>query len=230
MNTTWMSGHGLRVALTGLVMASAVISATSYDVMAKSSPNATSVAVSTLHDSAELASWARRARDPIALIAAARLRLSVDVTEGAGRLTVPAKADAGPPPDIFEADGLLRDAARLAEGDKVVLALIADARSVQSRGVVTGPIRHRDAVRPQDIDHFKAVRFQAQREAAVYIQGDGKTDLDLKIMDEFGNVVCEQTGYSDRELCRWTPRFDGEFTIQVINVGRDSNTYWLTTN
>ncbi|WP_376988147.1 hypothetical protein [Bosea sp. R86505] len=216
--------------LIGVVTLPSVSLAASPNAEAKPASTEASAAVSTLHASAELATWARRTRDPVALVAAAKLRLTVGVKEGLGRLAGSAKPSTRQPVDMFEAEVLLRDATVLADGDKVLTALIADVRSAQARGVVSGPIRHRDEIRPQDTDNFKAVRFEAQREAAVYIQGDGKTDLDLKVVDEFGNTVCEQTGYSDRELCRWTPRFEGEFTIHIVNNGHAGNIYWLVTN
>jgi hypothetical protein len=66
--------------------------------------------------------------------------------------------------------------------------------------------------------------------AIVTVQGDGDTDLDLYVYDEFGNRVAADEGPTDHCSVIWTPRWTGTFTIKVVNRGALSNRYRLRTN
>ena len=55
-------------------------------------------------------------------------------------------------------------------------------------------------------------------------------DLDLLVYDENDHLVCRSTGSSDREYCRWWPRWTGPFRIEIQNLGTVANLYRVATN
>jgi hypothetical protein len=81
-------------------------------------------------------------------------------------------------------------------------------------------------VLPRDTDRFTAV-FQGGQTAIVVVKGDGDTDLDLYIFDEYGNKITEDSDYTDECVVRFTPRWTGQFTIAVVNRGNVYNEYTL---
>jgi len=72
--------------------------------------------------------------------------------------------------------------------------------------------------------------FYGGETARVIVRGDGDSDLDLFIYDEFGNLVAKDDDDTDYCVCTWVPRRTGRFTIRVVNVGRAANLYCITTN
>ena len=58
----------------------------------------------------------------------------------------------------------------------------------------------------------------------------GDTDVDLVVYDSNGNRICSSTRGGDREYCRWTPAWTGEFTVRVSNYGRVYNAVTMVTN
>lgn len=78
-----------------------------------------------------------------------------------------------------------------------------------------------------DIYH---IYFYGGELAEVLVIGDGDTDLDLVVYDEFGNVVASDLDFSDICLAQWVPAYTAEFRIEVTNHGSVYNVYDLTTN
>ena len=72
--------------------------------------------------------------------------------------------------------------------------------------------------------------FRAGQPARVDVIGDGDTDLDLYIYDQFGNIVASDTDYSDRCVAIWTPIWTGVFRLKIVNRGDVFNRYTLRTN
>ena len=72
--------------------------------------------------------------------------------------------------------------------------------------------------------------FSGAQLAEAGIVGDGSSDLDLIVYDENDHLVCRSTGISDREYCRWWPRWTGPFRIEIQNLGAVANLYRLATN
>jgi hypothetical protein len=72
--------------------------------------------------------------------------------------------------------------------------------------------------------------FRGGELAVVSIAGDGDTDLDLFVYDQFGNLVVQGIGLTDRETVSWTPFATGTYRIVVRNLGGVWNRYSLSTN
>src|SRR5271166_5526750 len=62
------------------------------------------------------------------------------------------------------------------------------------------------------------------------LAGDGSSDLDLLVYDENDHLVCRSASSSDREYCRWWPRWTGPFRIEIQNLGAVANLYRVATN
>ena len=92
-----------------------------------------------------------------------------------------------------------------------------------------GPQSGRDTVRAHGTDVYE-IQFAGGRLAEVLLSGDGDTDLDLFVYDEYGNEVCSDVSFDDQEYCSWRPRWTGFFTIEIENLGGVYNVYTLTTN
>jgi hypothetical protein len=50
------------------------------------------------------------------------------------------------------------------------------------------------------------------------------------VFDESGNRICVADSPGDDEICRWTPRWTGEFRIEVRNLGGVYNRYRIMHN
>jgi hypothetical protein len=71
----------------------------------------------------------------------------------------------------------------------------------------------------------RAFTYQADRGEVfrVEISGDGTTDVDLRVKNEYGRTVCNRDGTTDDEVCRIRASRSGEYTIEVDNMGASSN-------
>jgi hypothetical protein len=66
--------------------------------------------------------------------------------------------------------------------------------------------------------------------AEVAVVGDGDSDLDLYVYDEFGNQIVADRLPSDVCYVSWVPRWTGRFTIVVTNLGSIYNRFTIQTN
>ena len=182
-------------------------------------------AVDQLVTAARLAEWGRRAEDPQALIVAARMvsevALRPDTIEGRSEGGQPSeRADPGQP----SIQGLLEQARELADGDGETLDEIDAAAAVAARGVVNSAFGRGPIYAVRDIEaqatywfHLNARGGEVLRVAAV---GDGDTDIDMIVRDEFGEEVCEDRAYDHYPVCTVIPAFTGRFRVDIINRGR----------
>lgn len=181
----------------------------------------------------ELAAFGRSSGDPTILVAAARTLRLVGEMPGTGTVRpgpdVP--GDVKPGATVTDADAanpavgrdlageLLDEARLLARGDETVLAAIDQVMASATRGSTTGAGRYDLSLEPRDgmtIDE----QFRGLELAEVTMIGDGSSDLDLVVVDQNGNTICEQAGPEPRGRCRWTPAWEGLFEIRVLNSGQ----------
>jgi len=186
--------------------------------------------VSYIRLSADLAAVARATRDPVLMLSAAILN-EMAVTQDTTREKATRSegdAEVGEKP---EAESLFALAEEYAGSNEELLAVIEQSRAMVAtmKGRVGGPGSTISRVRARDTDIYR-VRFRGREFAEVCVVGDGDTDLDLFIYDENGNVICSDTGYTDRAYCSWTPRWTGTFDIEIENLGSVWNEYRLVTN
>jgi hypothetical protein len=111
----------------------------------------------------------------------------------------------------------------------VAVAGIAGFGGTAGAGVQDGPVTetHKCEARATDTHRFV---FRAGEPAAVLINGDRDTDLDLEVFDATGRLVASDYGLTDVAVCTWTPAQTGVYTIRVKNLGGVWNRYTLRTN
>ena len=172
--------------------------------------------VQTAKLSGQLYAAGLEAADPLLLIAAAKLRKSV-AFRGEGEV-----------PLGWEA--MLARAEDLAAGDDVLLGLIGDVRAESSKGVASGPMYQIGQLASGGLDTFPSVGFSAGDYAEIYVEAKGETDLNLRVLDSNGKVVCADTDPSPIAYCGWAAAGGGAFVMQVENLGPQDTGYALMTN
>ena len=173
-------------------------------------------AVKTAQLSAELYAAGLAAGDPVLLIAAAKLRKTV------------AFRGEGEAPLGWEA--MLAAAESLAVDDAALLGLIGDVRAEGSKGVASGPMYSIGRLASGGVDKFPGVGFAAGDYAEIYVEAKTETDLNLRVFDSQGQLVCADTDPSPIAYCGWTAAGGGTFVIQVENLGPQDTGYALMTN
>lgn len=96
-------------------------------------------------------------------------------------------------------------------------------------GAVGGQKHTRTSVNANSADVFH-VTFRGGELARVALSGDGDTDLDLYVYDEYGSLIAKDDDSSDDCYVSWVPKWTGSFKIRVVNRGRVYNEYVLVTN
>jgi len=191
---------------------------------------ATDEPIERLQMSSDLVAFGRRTKDPLALIVAARVMKALGGSEvDLKPETRTTAADAQKAGQQASPDSILAEARDLGRGDKIT-TLLADETAAIAASFAGGERKtHQDTVQPGGTDVYRVV-FTGGQLAEVGIAGDGDSDLDLYVYDNNDNLVCRSTGSSDREYCRWWPRWTGPFRIEVQNLGTAANLYRVTTN
>lgn len=186
--------------------------------------------IARLQMASDLLAFGRDSKDPLVLIVAARIMKALGGTEidlkPEGRAATESAQKSGQP---ASADSILVEARDLAKGEKITNLLIDETAAM---GVAAGdgqPKTHQDTVQPGATDVYGVV-FSGGQLAEAGIAGDGSSDLDLLIYDDNDHLVCRSTGSSDREYCRWWPRWTGTFRIEIQNLGTVANLYRVATN
>jgi hypothetical protein len=197
------------------------------------SPRTDAVAQAALAD--QVARHADRGKDVLAMIAAARLLGQVPPravkhemrTEGKPTKPDDGKSGAGPSRDTTLA-GLIERARKYAGGRNDLNGIIDEvAKGVKKRE--DGPARAVSRIGDGVTDVY-TITFNAEEPVMVAITGEGVSDLDVVVEDQGGNRICSATGPGDDEVCRFTPRWTGQFRIRVRNLGTVYNEYRLWTN
>ena len=132
-------------------------------------------------------------------------------------------------PHIRAAD-MLAEARIWAGDDEVLLALIDRATERLNRegastmGRTRGPAADIKRVEGRSKHVFRE-QFRGGELARIVVIGDGDTDIDLFIYDAGGNLIRRDTRLTDFVHVEWTPRWTGEFRIEVVNNGNVWNRY-----
>lgn len=166
------------------------------------------------------------ASDPILILAAARLRKGLN-PQPSPRAAEGGEAAADTPLDW---GAMLDTAEALAAGDEALLGVIGDVRDAGLKGVATGPVYNIGALGPGKTDAYPAETFRGGEYAEVYVEAKSATDMNLRVFDGQGRLVCSDTDSSHIAYCGWTPAADGAFVMKVENKGATPATYALMTN
>lgn len=166
------------------------------------------------------------ARDPLLILAAAKLRRTAAL-EPTNR--APEEGGAAGGSAILWTD-MLEAARETAAGDEVMLGLIEDVASENSKGVTNGPVYNIASLGAKGSDTYRAVPFDGRKYAEVYVEAKGSQDLNVHIYDAQNRLVCSDTDASAIAYCGWRPREAGTFTVKVTNASGSGARYSLMTN
>ncbi len=161
-------------------------------------------------------------RDPLLVVAAAKLRLALNLER-----TERGEAAEGA---LLDGKAMLDTARDFATGDGFMLGLIEDVAAEQTKGVTNGPVYNIARISGGSTDSYGNVPFDGGVYAEIYVEAQGNTDLNLRILDDQNRLVCSDTDASSIAYCGWRPREDGAFTIAVENVSPAGVEYSLITN
>jgi hypothetical protein len=194
---------------------------------------ATAVANNAL--AAQLADHARQTQSPMALAVAAQMLATYAVEDAPMAKTDESGAAVPSVPGEQEPDAqaLFAEAVAMAkEQQNVVLADLIDKQaqaSGQTRGRVRGTVRHVDVVRGNSRDVYR-VTFRGGTPAVVTARSTRRENIDLYIYDQNNRLIRRATSYGGAPISRWTPKWTGQYSVQVVNrTGRNVN-YTLVTN
>src|SRR5215471_19138644 len=185
--------------------------------------------IAQLQLASDLLAFGRTSKDPLVLIVAARTIKALGGTEI--DLKPEGRAAGGPQKagQPVSAASILVEARDLAKGEKITNLLIEETTAMRVAGGSGQPKTHQDTVQAGATDVYRIV-FSAGQLAEAGIAGDGSSDLDLLVYDENDHLVCRSTGSSDREYCRWWPRWTGPFRVEIQNLGTAANLYRIAMN
>lgn len=181
-------------------------------------PSSQAAGVEAIHTARQLARYGDANKDALALIVAARMIKEAGASESQAKLTGGKPSDAKNKPDEFTVQALIERAKATAGGRADLVALADDVGKSGTRGAVGGPGRQVAVIGTRRYQDYRAV-FRGGEPARVAASGDGDSDLDLYVYDEFGNLICRDERYSDEMFCAWNPNWTGPFRIRVVNRG-----------
>jgi len=179
--------------------------------------------------SQELYAYGVDARDPLAVIVAARIRQGVEVEEREYEIAEQDGEAEEAEIELASAADMLDEARVLARGDEALAGLIEEVEADASRGRVGGPGRASGWVGARSTTTYN-VTFRGGERAAIWANGPGRTDLDMYVYDQNGNLICRHIDYSDSMSCYFTPRWTGNFQVQIRNLGNIGVSHNLVTN
>ena len=178
-------------------------------------------AIEQLELANKLADFGERQADPVALVEAAKLLKRASAT-------MPAKGKAE---GMRTWESLLIRASQLAGSNPTVANLAADVRAYKVRDIprLDGASMTNKTVKADGADRVE-VTFHAGQMAMVYVRPTPPVDLDLYVYDEFENLICSGPNGGHESQCRWRPRRDGQFLLDVRNKNNTEVAYVLAIN
>jgi hypothetical protein len=202
-----------------------------------------SAAIERIYISAQLAEIGHEQRDPIHLIAAARLLawghpyptpVSMEIRGGeAGETNAPAHIEHTPQALLAEARALVGTDPPMSQVIELNRQWVNDQIEMVASG---GPNVHRQELQRGAHGKFR-IGFYGRQPARVAVVGSHTRSrhflttrkTDLIVRDENDKVVCESRSWRDFEYCEWMPTRDANFSITVENNGPWANLvtiYW----
>lgn len=157
----------------------------------------------SLRLSAELFELGNDTRDPLLMLAAARLRQRVLPLEAVDKS-----------PGWLSWRAMLEAARSVSPGDTDVARLAARIEGETLRGTVSGPMI--STLRIEENGSYRATRrFRGGEHGVVYLEAAPQAALTLDIVDRGGRRLCTQAASRGRALCRWAMAEDGDVSIRI---------------
>ena len=96
-------------------------------------------------------------------------------------------------------------------------------------GAVGGFRNSCTSVNAYSTDYYRII-FYGGETASILVAGDGDTDLDLYVYNEYGTLAAYDDDYTDTCLAEWFPPYTQEYDVRVVNRGSICNNYEIITN
>ena len=201
----------------------------------KGAASATAEAVDASNLAARLAAYARTQKSPLSLGAAAQILADIPMQDkqqqksdegGKPVASVPGEAFPDAAALFAEAVALAKEQQNPALAD--LLGKQAEAAG-QTKGRVGGPARHVDSVKPGSTDVYE-IRFRGSERAMIGAKSRNGEDIDIVVLDENHNEICRDYDNDGVPVCRWTPKWTGQFYIKIKNRTNGTVRYELVTS
>lgn len=166
-----------------------------------------------------LAAEGRAARDPLALIVAARIRRDLAMS--------PRGAAAADPAGLDGPASLVAEARRLAGRDRRLSALADDILASGEKGRARGPLYEIGKLAALARETHGELRFAGGRRAEVYIEATRPVTLAVRGGD--GLSLCAPP-VGAVAYCWWTPAAETSVAVEIVNTTREPLAYRLVTN
>ncbi len=193
--------------------------------------------------SARLFQMAVQDRDPLLALAAAKLRKNVfgaeivrvpergsGAAEDRAAAQSPAIMSESPAAQPVGWQDMIETAIAFAPNDPTIKGLADDLSADRAKGVVSGKVYSISQIRAGGKDTYRPLEYQGNAYAEVYVEGSTATDLNVKVFDSAGRLVCSDTDISSIAYCGWRPATTEAFSVVVLNQGGRSTSYTLITN
>lgn len=158
----------------------------------------------------QVADFARRERDPHAMLTAARMLQQISFSDSES------PADAA-----FTPAGLFAEAKTLARDDQQLLTQIGVAQSTSSRGVISSALGRGLVRSVQEVGGRGAYRFSVKAKGGEPLRigaiGDIGTSLYIRMLDSAGKTVCLDDNGDYAPVCAITPRAAGDYRVDIVN-------------
>jgi hypothetical protein len=159
-----------------------------------------------------VAEFARREKDPQAMLTAARMLQQIPVTDSS-------ESTAGDA--AFSSAALYAEAKALAKGDPGLTMQIQVAQSTGSRGVMTSIFGKGLVRRVLDVDGRNAYRFNLTAKGGEPLRigaiGDIGTSMYIRLSDASGRQICLDDNADYAPVCAVTPRASGNYRVDIGN-------------
>lgn len=159
-----------------------------------------------------VAEFARRERDPYAMLTAARMLQQV-----------PVKDDSATPAGdaAFSPNALFAEAKALARDDQTLLLQIRTAQAASGRGVTASAFGKGLVRRVLDVDPRNAYRFNVTAKGGEPLRigaiGDIGTSMYIRLTDPSGRQLCLDDNADYAPVCAVTPRASGNYRVDIGN-------------
>lgn len=178
----------------------------------------------------ELVNYGYEKQEALPLIQAVKIYKDLNVVEATDGLKPTETVEKNNTSSVSKADQpvrtekqLLEDATKFAKNDENLIALIDECRNAK-RSPVDGIIDRFFRI-PSRGTHDWSVRLQAYQTTVIAISGDGTTDLDLYVYDQYGNLIVSDVSYGDQCYVALDVYVTSNFLVRVVNRGYVYNDY-----
>jgi hypothetical protein len=173
----------------------------------------------TLDLARALAAEGRAARDPLALLVAARLRRDLAM----------APMRAGGEAEGLDTPAALADAARgFAATDDRIASLADDILASNEKGRERGPLYDIGRLPAGGREVYAAIRFSGGARAEIYVEAQRRVAVTVR--DASGAPVCADDAGGPVAYCWWRQESEAALTVEIVNRSAEPMSYRLVTN